>query len=221
MSKNAIPSVDPANYDSLLGMLRHCFNKFMQGIDGVIPAQVVAYNRDLRRASVRPLIPLVATNGDQIPRAQIASVPVVEFGGGGFVISTNLLPGDKGVIMACDRDISLYLQSLEEARPNSFRIKDFADSFFIPTVLLNYILDSEDANNLVLQSNDGTVKISLGAAKIKIAAPDVEIAAANTVTINCENTVINATTGATIVTPTLHVSGNITASGDITAHVPP
>lgn len=217
---NANPSINPADLDSLTGAFRSVFAKLMQSIDTALPAQVIAYNRNEGRVQVRPLIAVVATTGEQKSRAQIASVPVLQIGGGGFYLNFNLSPGDLGWLLASDRDISLFLQSKKEAKPNTFRVKNFADSIFIPVVLGNYAIAEEDASNAVLQSENGTVKISFGNDKIKIAAPNVEIA---TESVAIETTTVNvvASTSVVCTTPIFAVDGDITASGDITPHVPP
>jgi hypothetical protein len=237
---NANPSVDPANLDSLTGAFREVFKKFMQGVDGMLPATVIAFDRGPPpRAQVQPEIMMVTTAGEILPRAQIASIPVLQFGGGGFVLSFNLKTGDKGWIVASDRDISNFLKTVASAAPNTYRMKNFADGLFIPDVMINYTLASEDAQNAVLQSLDGTVKISLGTDKIKIAAPTIEIEAVEAINITSPLTTIdgaltvtgpiateggltNSGGGATTMTSTgdLRIIGNITASGNITPNVP-
>lgn len=203
---NANPSVNPADLDSLTGVFRLVFTKLMQTMDGRLPAEVIAYDDVTNLAQIQPLIAVLTTDGEQVKRAQIASVPVYRMGGGGFFLKTWLQPGDLGWIEACDRDISLFMQSFKESRPNTRRIKNFADSVFYPSVMKGVTVAPEDKENMVLQSLDGTVKISLGVDKITIQAPEIECV---------------ATTRIKMTTPLLAVDGNITATGDITPHVPP
>jgi hypothetical protein len=218
---NANPSIDPSNIDSITGLLRHVMNKSMQSMDGMLPAQVIAFSRnDPNRVQVQPLIMLMDTNGAQIKRGQIASIPVLQLGGGGFVLSFNLKPGDLGWIKANDRDISIFLQSYKESSPNTYRKKDFSDSLFIPDVMKGYSVDAEDLENAVIRSIDGTVKISFGTDKVKIKAPNVEIESTDA-TINCSNQLnISSTVGITATTPLFRVDGQINASGNITPNVP-
>lgn len=187
---NANPSLNPADNDSLTGVFRNTVYKMMQSYAGALPAKVIAYDIDSNRAQVQPLIKISSTSGDAISRAQVASVPVVQIGGSGYVINIPLQTGDFGLLIACDRDISLFLQGYTESAPNTARIKDFADSYFIPTVLKNVIIASEDRENIVIQNNSGSIKIALHIDKVKIVAPR------------------------------LAVEGNITASGTITPGVP-
>lgn len=233
MSSNANPSIDPADEDSLIGTLKFAFSKMMQDVNGMLPARVVAFDRATNRASVEILIAVLTTEGTQVPRAQLASVPVFTLGGGGFMINFNLLPGDLGWIKANDRDISLFLQSYGNVKPNTLRKNNFSDSVFFPDVMRNYTINGEDDDNLVLQNLDGTIRISLFDDKIKMTAQADSGAAQTYVEITSDETTIYAQdvtgainsnmvvspTGITMLlnagTGTLAVTGNITATGTI------
>lgn len=170
---NNPPSIDPANEDNLPGLFRHVFNKLMQGVDGMLPARIVAVNDDRNnpRVTVQPLIAIVTTGNEQIARAQIASLPVFQFGAGGYMLSFPLNPGDLGWILASDRDVSIFLQSYNESRPQTFRRQNFADSLFIPDAMRNYTINTEDADNPVFQKADGSVRLALWSEFAKITAP--------------------------------------------------
>lgn len=168
MTTNAPPSRDPANDDSILGMLRNVLDKFLLGVDDMLPAQVVAFDRDANRVQVQPLVMLLTTNGDKVQRAQVASVPVVQLGAGGFVLNFNLKPGDFGYIKANDRDISLVMQGGTMSSPNTLRKHSFEDGVFIPVVDRQFVIDPEDADNPVFQSNDGVVNFALWSEFAKI-----------------------------------------------------
>ena len=206
MNSGNSPDIDPANNDSLSGTIRFAFAKLMQNINGMLPAQVIAFDRDNNRVQVQLLIAVVTTGGAQVSRPQIASLPVLMLGGGGFMMNFNLVPGDLGFVIANDRDISLFLQTYSEAAPNTGRIKSFSDGLFVPSIMKDFTIADEDSGNAVLQSLDGTVKITLGTGVINISAPLVTIEGYNPSTI----------------TPpggTLAVLGNITATGNITPNV--
>lgn len=173
MNSGNNPDIDPANNESLAGTLQFAFYKMLQSINGMLPAQVIAYDRATNRVQVKLMIAVVSTGGAQISRPQIASIPVLLLGGGGFFISYNLQAGDLGWVIANDRDISLFLQNYNEAAPNTGRVKSFSDGLFIPSVMNNYTISPDDSNNAVLQSLDGTVKISFGTGVIKVTAPSV------------------------------------------------
>jgi hypothetical protein len=177
----APPSTDPADQDDLAGVLRIIMGKMMQQMDDCLPATVLAYDRVTNRATVQPQIMMGSTDGQKVSRAQIASVPVFQFGGGGFVMSFPILPGDLGWIKATDRDISLFLQGgHKEEWPNTTRTHSFQDGLFFPDVMRQWTLNAEDMDRAVLQSTNGLVRVALGSDRLKLTAPLVEVEAADT-----------------------------------------
>jgi hypothetical protein len=168
-------SIDPANEDTLTGTFRHIFNKMMQDTNGMLPARVVAFNGDRNkpRVTVQPQIAILTTGGSQVSRAQIASIPVFQFGAGGFLLSFPVKVGDLGWIRANDRDISIFLQNYRESRPQTLRKNNFADAVFFPDMMRDYSITDDDS--AVLQNADGTVKIALSETALTITAPAVNI----------------------------------------------
>lgn len=227
---NSNPSIDPALENTLAGAVSFAFDKMMQSTNGMLPAVVIAFDRPANRVQVQPQIAIVTTDGQQVSRAQIASLPVLVLGGGGFMLNFNIKPGDLGWILANDRDISGFLQTYAQSSPNTVRKNSFADALFIPDIMRNFTIADEDSANAVLQSTDGTVKVSLGAGKITLEAVEIELR--GNVIINDELTVngllvlnggLTSTGGGAndaTFTGNVRVVGDITASGNITPFVP-
>lgn len=167
---NAPPSIDPADDDSLLGMANTILRKFLQRVDDCLPARVVSYDRTTNRATVAPMVALLTTSGAQVPRAQVAAVPVFRFGGGGHVLSFNLKPGDLGWLKACDRDISMFLQSWGSGPPNTVRLHTFEDAMFFPDAMRNVEIQGEDDEAVTLQTLDGTHRVVLADDRISLVA---------------------------------------------------
>jgi hypothetical protein len=190
---DATPSRNAANDDTLAGVLREVLRKHTQGLDDMLPAIVEAHDRSTNRVKVRPLVSLVTTGQAVISRASIPSIPVLRLGGGGFFISFPLVAGDFGWVKASDRDISLFLQSLEESKPNTKRMHSFEDAVFIPDVIRAYDIATADANSLVIQSTDGNTKFAVKDGEITLKAA----------TLKYEGDV--------------SVTGSVTATGDITS----
>jgi hypothetical protein len=221
-SRGNNPNIDPANNDTLAGTLRSVFAQLMRNVDGTLPARVLRYDRDTNRVQVEVLIAMITTSGQQVSRAQIANIPVINLGGGGFLINFPLKVGDLGFIMANDRDISLFLQSFSEAPPNTNRVKSFSDSIFIPSVLTDYTIDGADADNMVIQNLDGTVKISLGPDSVNIESNTPGITHNNTITLKVTNdspgyspSIILDKTGITLDSPEVKVTGLLRATGGL------
>jgi hypothetical protein len=187
-----IPSRSPADSSQLSGLLSVAIRKTLEEVHCQLPAKVISYNRATNRAMVQPLINVQMTSGEVNSRAQIASVPVLALGGGGFCMTFPLAAGDIGWLEASDRDISLFMQSLSESKPNTFRIHDFSDARFIPDAFYKYTFPTSDSGKMVIQSYDGTVKITLSPnsvdveapTQITMKAPTVNITAATLMTLN-------------------------------------
>lgn len=193
---NQKPSLNPSNNDTLTGLLRQVFLKLLQNTNTAIPAKVINFKKGPPAVvQVQPMIKMVGTQGLQMSRAQIAEVPVYYMGAGGYIIYFNIKPGDQGLLLACDRDISIFTQSGNEAAPNTYRVKSFSDSFFLPLVMRDYTIANEDEESMVIQDLAGDHKIAIWSDRIKV-------------------------TGRVDVIGDLNVEGNIIASGDITPNMP-
>lgn len=198
------PSIDPASRGNLAGTVRLILTKFLQGVDDMLPARVLAYDRTTNLARVQPLISMVTTSNVRVDRGQIAAIPVLQLGGGGFVLSFPIKSGDLGWIKANDRDISLFKQVHDIAAPNTQRKHSFSDALFIPDTMLQAVtINAEDDENVVLQTLDGTVRIALFSDKVKITALRVEVVA--------PEVVVTASTSITLDSPITTITGNLAA----------
>lgn len=175
VEKNADPSINPADTGGMAGMFNLIMRKNGMKTDDMLPAKVIAFDRASNRAQVQPMVMVLTTANEKVQRAQIASVPVLQIGGGGFMLNFNLNPGDMGWIKASDRDISLFLANGAEDVPNTDRIHSFEDGLFIPNVMTGFAIAGEDEENAVFQNLDGSVRISLWENKIKITAPEIHL----------------------------------------------
>lgn len=181
----------------------------------LLPAKVVQYNRTTNVATVQPMVMVVDTNDNTRMRNNIASVPVLSLGGGGFTINFPLKQGDFGWILAADRDISTFLENLAPAPPNTFRKHRFEDSWFIPDVFRQYTIAGSDANALVIQSLDSTTRISISNGQVNIFAPT----SCTVTTPQATFTQNVAVQGNLIVTGNTQVNGGFDASGSSSSSV--
>lgn len=170
MADNLSPlSANPSSLQDPSGIVRLILTKFLQGVDDMLPAQIISYDRVANVAQVQPLILTITTDNIRIDRAQIAAVPAQITGGGGFAQSMPLNPGDLGWIKASDRDISLFKQFHKNSPPNTQRKHSFEDGVFIPDNMnQGLVIAGEDIGNAVWQNLAGTVKISLWTTFIKM-----------------------------------------------------
>jgi len=172
----APPNIDPANLDTLTGAFNEVLKNMIQDWGGMLPASVTGYKAGPpSRVGVQIMIPVVDTNTGLTVRAQVASIPVFQYGGGGFIVNFPLNVGDLGWVIACDRDINLFLQYYNMQPPPTARIKDWSSALFVPHVMKGYSISDDDAGNLVIQSLNGSVKVSLGATIATVQAPTVNV----------------------------------------------
>lgn len=197
MSNNN-PSINPADNGTLAGAVTFSFQKMLQNVNGMLPAQVISYDRSTNRAKVQLLINIVGTDGSQYSRPQLAAIPVFVFGGGGFRLSFPLNSGDQGWVIANDRDISNFLNSYKQTSPNTSRIKNFSDGVFFPDVMKGLdTISGGDANNAVLSNSSGTVTISISDTGVTITSPSINFDLGNPLNV-------------------MNVNGSIVATGTIT-----
>lgn len=152
----------------MVGMFNVVLQKFLQDVDDMLPAKIIAYDRASNLAQVQPLISLVTTSNTVVNRAGVQSVPVSQFGGGGYMLNFPLNPGDLGWLKANDRDISIFKQVWGLCSPNTARKHKFSDATFIPVVLVNFLIAAADSSNVVLQAADGSTRLSMGAGNVCI-----------------------------------------------------
>jgi hypothetical protein len=206
----SIPSKPPAAAGNLGAVLSWCFTKLKQKMDGQLPAQIMSYNRTTNRATVQPMISMITTSGQRILRGQLASVPVLALGGGGFFINFPLSDGDVGWIRASDRDISLYLQSLQQSPPNTKRLHSFEDGLFIPDAMNKYTF-TPDAGGMVISSYDGTTRVVLQEGVATVYAPLIKQ--------ECQTFQVDASVAINLNTVALNINATGTSGTSVTGEV--
>jgi Phage protein Gp138 N-terminal domain len=118
---------------------------------------------------VQPLINQIDGSGKQVPHTTIFNLPYLRIQGGRFAVILDPVPGDIGIAIFADRDISGAKANRGPANPGSRRRHSMADGFFLGGVL-------NDAPTSFVQF------LSNG---------DVTITSPGNVTVNCSNLEIN------------------------------
>jgi hypothetical protein len=167
----------PGDDESLASAMRFIQRAIGMDMENSIPARVISFNRKLNTATVQPMIvtTLLDPKGGstiQKPRDHIPDIPVLSLGAGNYHISFPINEGDLGWLHANDRDITVYLQSLQQsAAGREGPSHSFSDGLFIPDVLRQYVINPEDDGAMVIQSTDGLSRISIRQDNIKITTP--------------------------------------------------
>ena len=205
------PSVNPAHWGSLEGAFRHIILKLLQGLHVSLPAIVESYDASSYPAtvSVQPALHVVGTDNSTTPRGTLHKIPVLWLGGKQGFFEVELEAGDKGFLIACDRDISDFV-SKGAVAPASERLHDFADSFFIPCAF------ADSDTKITIKQGRITVTAET---EIVLDAPEVEITSKLTVKeVEIQDTLtLNGSISSDVqLNGNLNVDGNITATGTIT-----
>ena len=156
-----IPSYNPADVNTLSGLNNVLQDKLAMQIECSIPAIVQSYDRTLNRATVKPAITGVASQGQKVSKEPLINIPVFCMCGGGIVMSFPVKEGDTGWLIANDRNISIFKQNLEESAPNDYRKHSFIDGFFLPDKINDISISNDDEGAIVIQTLDGLTKFSL------------------------------------------------------------
>lgn len=200
VSISALP-VTPAT----LGMARpdqdldylsaHSFlvRRILSTVAGSALVQVVAVSNaggvsPVGTVSVSPLVNQIDGNGNATPHGNIHGLPYARVQGGTDAIILDPRVGDIGIAVFCDRDTSGVKATGGRANPGSRRQNSHADGVYLFSCLKGepkqYIRFSEEGIELVSPT------------KVTIKAPDVQIDASSGITIN---------------TPLVAVSGDVKA----------
>lgn len=172
---NQTPSIRPADETSLTGVIKTAVNKAMQSFDVMLPVEVVGYDRTTNRAILRHQVQMVGSNGEVVDRAPIASVRVLQPGNGAFNISLPIQPGDKGWLLAADRDISTFQQGLTDSTPNTARMHSFQDGLFMPDAMSNGAPPAGQEGRVVIGANDGGAFFSFDGSTLYFEADGVSM----------------------------------------------
>jgi hypothetical protein len=196
------------NNELLTGAFNILADYLRRTMENSLPCKVVAVSDDRKTVTVQPLIKIVTTDGTATSRANISGVPVFTNGSSNWLISFPISVGDIGWLDACDRDISIFLQSYKDSAPATKRKHSFSDARFVPDIMTNYSISAEDSDAMVIQSADGSVKISLNESRIKMVAPSIEIEGDTTITGNVATTGTLTNNGIYVGSTHTHAQGN-------------
>lgn len=170
--------------------------------------RVVSFNEDDQTVTVQPVIRekininLVPTDTDMI---QLSKVPVLLPGGGNFVVTFPIQPGDECLVIFHDNCMNSWWQNGSNANQNQedpdLRRHDLSDGFalFGPNSLPN-VISNYSTNAIQLRTLDGTVVVEIGDNEVTIKAPNVTVVPGTLATIQ----------GNAKITGNLEVDGTLT-----------
>lgn len=139
-----------------------------------LPAAVVEYNPALRTVSLQPLIQAGRPNTETremewFPLPILLDCPVVFGGGGGYLLTFPLLPGDEGLVMISSRCIDGWWEMGGLQPQMDLRMHDLSDGFFLPGIESKpRITPGISPTDVQLRSKDGLNSISIGPAGVNV-----------------------------------------------------
>jgi len=156
------------------------------------------------RVDVLPLVNQLDGALNAVAHAVIYDVPYLRIQGGTDAVILDPKPGDIGIAVFSDRDISAVKSSKQQSNPGSGRTFDLADGLYLGGVL------NGAPKQYVRYSADGIEVVS--PTKIRLAAPSIEITAASTIAVTSPGGDV-VVQGVSLVT---HVHGGVTPGGSDT-----
>lgn len=131
----SISSENPADNGTLEGLNDFLQDKMYLHLEKVIPGIVQSYDKATNRATIKPAITGIATQGAKVPKDVLNNIPVLQLGGGDVTMTFPIKAGMTGWLIASDRDISIFKSIKSETAPNTPRKHKYQDSFFIPDAI--------------------------------------------------------------------------------------
>lgn len=175
--------------------LSYVFKKLLSGAFFIELVEVLAV-RGTAPNLVVDMLPLVTRtdpSGAMIDNSPVFNVPVWRLQRGDSAVIMDPVAGDIGLAAICDRDNSIARINRKQSVPGSKRTHSKSDAIYLGGVL-------NGQPSQFIEFADGAINITTP----------------NPVNINCSSANITAPDGVNVTTPTMHVTGNITAGGDIT-----
>lgn len=175
--------------------LSYVFKRLLSGAFFIELVEVTAVRGDAPNlvVDVMPLVTRTDPSGAMIPNSEAFNVPVFRLQRGNSAIIMNPVVGDIGMIAVCDRDNSVARANRKQSVPGSKRTHSKSDALYLGGFL-------NSAPDQFIEFADGAINITTP----------------NPVNITCSSANVTAPDGVTVTTPNMHVTGNITAGGDIT-----
>ncbi len=158
---------------------------------------------------------------EQVNLPLCVDVPIMFPRGGGYLMTFPIAAGDECLLVFSSRCIDGWWQHGGVQPPLDGRMHDLSDAFAIPGPHSQATLPGEgvvSATSARLSAADGVTFAEVDGPNQTVKA----VAALTSVVIKglVGEAEVVAPTKVLLTTPLVHATGNITAAGDITAHVP-
>lgn len=123
-----------------VGRLQLLIRSMLAGMRTAIPVQVISCTNSggvsaIGTVTVQPLVSAVDGSGTVWAHGQISGVPYMRIQGGANAVIIDPQPGDIGIAVVCDRDISGVIAAQGPAAPGSNRRSDLSDMVYLQSII--------------------------------------------------------------------------------------
>lgn len=169
-------------YEKFSEMFKRMLDVFMLDYYFCLPCVVEAVNLDKQTVDIRPVLKAYSKSlNESASRALIANVPFWMYRAGDTYITLPIKPGDTGLAIFSQRDITNWKETGGEVELQSLRIHDYNDALFLPYFgPASKSVSNYNANNITIVKNGKSIEVQDG----KLYAPDYDITCKN---VNCKD----------------------------------
>ncbi len=190
-------------YNSLDFMIRQILaRKHVAKLVLVIECSNAGQISPVGTVTVRPLVNALDGDGNPVPHGQLFNIPYHRLQGGQNAVVIDPTPGDIGLAVFADEDISTVKATRKQANPGSSRKASLADGVYLGGYL-------NGAPTQYIQFSASGITIS--------STSNVNINAAGTATVTAPNVAVNASSDVTVTAPTTTFNGNVVITGTLSA----
>lgn len=146
---------------SLSALIRQAMENRLAGVHTALPGEIRSYDAATQKASIKPLIKREYKDGDAESLPIINNCPVIQYAGGGGMLSFPIKKGDTGLIVFSERSLDAWLSGgNKEVSPGDRRKHDLSDAIFISGLYsFNGTPGLADSDNAVLSFGEAKIQL--------------------------------------------------------------
>ena len=126
-----------------------------------MPAEVISFNESQNTVTVQPLLQR-KVRGVVSNMPPVMDVPVVFYGGGGFVVTFTPEPGDVCTLVVCDRSLAAWKNKGGITDPADHRSHDVTDSVAVFGLNAFGAAYQDIKSGIDIRSRDGQTSLNVG-----------------------------------------------------------
>ncbi len=147
-----------SSFESVLSV---AIDTALKDVHTILPGQVISFDPVSQTANIQPELQR-NIDGELVNLPVLSAVPVRFMKSGDFSITFPLKEGDEIAIYVIERSIDNWFEDGGIQSPNDTRKFDLSDAFVVPILYSqSQKVEDFDADNLVIKSSDGSMKITL------------------------------------------------------------